>query len=506
MAVVSTTVGTAGLPPQARRPGAGQGAARVRRGTAALAGLLLLVPAAAGSAAVGPAGSGGAAGQPAAAPGAARPTPEPPSPPAAGARPRPPPVRRRPRPGSAGRSPARCGDPRLGARVSATVAGRGDRRGAARPGRRDLRDPRLDREADHRGGTAGGRRRRTGGCPTRVVAGARPGEVVLVGGGDPTLSARRTGRAVDVRGGAADRRPWPRRRGGPASARSTRVVVDGSLFTGPRLGPGWDPADVTGGYVAPITALTAGRRPAGAGRRDRFAEPDLAAGRALAAALGAPTAPVVRGRAAPGARTARRGAVAAARPAGGADAAGVRQRARRDTRPAGRAGASGGRRASPARPRRCARCSAGSGCRPAATGWSTAAACRCGTGSTPALLAAVLRAVAGPDQPELHALVPGLPVVRVRRHARRPVPGRPGRAAAGQVRAKTGTLTGVSSLAGLVRGVDGRLLAFAVVADRVSPTGTLARRGRARRRRRRPRPLRLPLTRRRRPNRRRGVP
>ena len=46
----------------------------------------------------------------------------------------------------------------------------------------------------------------------------------------------------------------------------------------------------------------------------------------------------------------------------------------------------------------------------------------------------------------------------------------PTRAAAGVIRAKTGTLTGVSSLAGVVHDKSGGLLAFAFIADRAPST------------------------------------
>ena len=92
---------------------------------------------------------------------------------------------------------------------------------------------------------------------------------------------------------------------------------------------------------------------------------------------------------------------------------------------------------------------------------------------TPALLAALLRAAADPDQPGLHALLPGLPVSGYLGTLDDRYRTGPAAVAAGEVRAKTGTLDGVSSLAGLVRGADGRLLVFAVVADRVPAGGTL---------------------------------
>lgn len=131
---------------------------------------------------------------------------------------------------------------------------------------------------------------------TRVLAGREPGTVVLVGGGDPTLTALPAGQEG----------------GYPSPTRLTvladqvrdavpdgvqRVVVDVSRYTGDPLAPGWAPSDVTDGFVAPIVPLMldGGRvdpaEPDGA----RLADPAMAAGVAFAELLGVEDARVSEG-------------------------------------------------------------------------------------------------------------------------------------------------------------------------------------------------------------------
>ena len=89
---------------------------------------------------------------------------------------------------------------------------------------------------------------------------------------------------------------------------------------------------------------------------------------------------------------------------------------------------------------------------------------------TPQTLVEALRLSGSAEHPELRPVLTGLPVAGAsgtlvdRFDARRAQP------ALGAVRAKTGTLSGASSLAGTVVDADGRLLAFAVLADRVVST------------------------------------
>jgi D-alanyl-D-alanine carboxypeptidase/D-alanyl-D-alanine-endopeptidase (penicillin-binding protein 4) len=86
----------------------------------------------------------------------------------------------------------------------------------------------------------------------------------------------------------------------------------------------------------------------------------------------------------------------------------------------------------------------------------------------PETIVGVLAAAAGPAHPELRPLLAALPVagftgtVAGRFHSPDSV------AAAGVARVKTGTLSGVGSLAGVVTDRSGRLLAFAVLATPAS--------------------------------------
>lgn len=87
-----------------------------------------------------------------------------------------------------------------------------------------------------------------------------------------------------------------------------------------------------------------------------------------------------------------------------------------------------------------------------------------------ALLTALLARAADPAHPELRPVLTGLPVAGFNGTLRsRYANAEP---AAGLIRAKTGTLTGVNALAGTVVDARGRLLAFAFMADATPAPGT----------------------------------
>jgi D-alanyl-D-alanine carboxypeptidase/D-alanyl-D-alanine-endopeptidase (penicillin-binding protein 4) len=320
---------------------------------------------------------------------------------------------------------------------------------------------------------------------TRAVAGANPGEVVLVGGGDPTLAVNATGsypgaaRLDDLAGQVTK---------ALGSTPPTRVLVDSSLFTGPDTGTNWEPGVVdSGGYVARVTALMID-----GGRTNpkdidppsnRSTTPDIAAGQAFARLLGLPASAVTAGQA-----PADQNPPGASRSDGSAPVPGTqlgvvssppvlrileemlnvsdnsiaevlaRQVALSAKQPASFTG--GG----------AAVLSTLTELGLPTTGVNIAD----GSGLslddrlTPQLLTGLLAVAAKPDHPALHALVAGLPVAgysgtlagRFRTPSANP--------ADGALRAKTGTLSGINSLAGYVTTTSGRLLGFAVLADKVA--------------------------------------
>ncbi|HEX5200630.1 D-alanyl-D-alanine carboxypeptidase/D-alanyl-D-alanine-endopeptidase [Paractinoplanes rhizophilus] len=313
---------------------------------------------------------------------------------------------------------------------------------------------------------------------TVAVAGSAPGEVVLVGGGDPTLS-------VDAKalfpGAARLDQLAAQVTKALGGAKPTRVLVDTSLFSGPETGTGWSSDDVSPlGQVARIQPLmTNGGRVKPIhhehGGDPRFADPAIGAGRAFAKLLGAPVATVKRGTApavapsaatgiAPGTRLgevqspplvqvtdwmleqsdntvadvlARQVALAAGKPAtfdGATDA--IIAKLRELGLPGDEADLYDG------------------------SGLSRH------NGISPALLTQLLALAASGKQPAITGIFSGLPVAgwsgTLEKRFATPAPNR---SAYGVVRAKTGTLSGVNAMAGQLITKDGRLLVFAIMAS-----------------------------------------
>ncbi len=321
---------------------------------------------------------------------------------------------------------------------------------------------------------------------TRVVAGATPSSIILVGGGDPTLAAGRPP-------GSDYPQPATLASLATATARALRahgrrrihLGLDTSLFTGSPLAPSWPASYVTTGNVTAITSLEVdqGRLTASGAPQDaddpgnflpRSADPAGSAAAAFATLLRRRgihvLGPVTQVRARPGRATiaevsspplaqilqwmltesnnviaenvGRQLAIATGRPAsftGAAEAVmavdkklGVSHLKLVDS----------------------------SGLSPADR-------------ITPDALVRLVRVAAAAGHGRLRAAITGLPVAGFSGTlALGPGAfGGTGKAALGMVRAKTGNLATVVALAGVAYARNGQLLAFAVMADQLPKTG-----------------------------------
>jgi D-alanyl-D-alanine carboxypeptidase/D-alanyl-D-alanine-endopeptidase (penicillin-binding protein 4) len=297
---------------------------------------------------------------------------------------------------------------------------------------------------------------------TTVVQGAAPGEVVLVGGGDPTLSRTAPSQTYPGAATVADLAKQVVTTL-PAGTEVTRIVVDSSLYSGPLTAPGWGPGDAPSNYAAPITATAVDGARVTPGSEARSGQPGLDAGAALADALGAPGAAIVLGEAPAGAKTL--GTVQSAPIARLVEQtlamsdnvlaeALARQVALARNLPASFEGS--------AQAVTAALADAGVDTTGVQLGDGSGLA---RTDRVPADLLVDL--VAGASDGSLAAaagLLSGLPVAGYDGTLADRGDADPA-TAPGAVRAKTGTLLGVHALAGTVVTADGRLLAFAVIAD-----------------------------------------
>lgn len=322
---------------------------------------------------------------------------------------------------------------------------------------------------------------RTFATTTVLDASGTTPRLVLVGGGDPLLSREPSAPsdAATYDPERADVRTLARRTARNLKASgvtSVEVGFDDTLFTGPAVHPSWKP-DYIPEEVNPISALWVdeGRSLPGQGP---VADPALEATTAFAQALGR------RGITVTGSPT-RTTAPAGATEVGRVTSPTVAQIVQRlvevsdnaaaevllrhaGVADAGDGSFTGGQQA-------VARVLTANGIDLRGSVLYDGSGLSRANRLAPGVLVDVLRLAASAGHPQLRPLLAGLPVAGYTgsladRMDLGPAAGR------GRVRAKTGTLTGVTSLAGIAIDAQGHLLAFALMADKVKKEkGLLAR-------------------------------
>lgn len=305
---------------------------------------------------------------------------------------------------------------------------------------------------------------------TTVTTGASDQEIVLRGGGDVLLAAD-AGNPQQANGhaGLGDLATQVAENLRTKNLTSVSVVVDDGAFVGPTQAPEWVPSDISNGYVAPLHALSVNAGRVSADRyANRHADPGLAAANDFVTAL------KNRGITVTGApqRQARPGTaelLGQVQSATVADVAGYILRTSDNT-----AAEALARQIAIKQNRGTSFADGGQAVQQALADLGvnvTGATLADGSGMSKSsrvssrTIAHALQIASGPQSAALRSIVADLPVGGVQGTLSE----RFGSAAQakGVARAKTGTLRGVTALAGVVRSNSGRLLTFSILADQV---------------------------------------
>lgn len=307
--------------------------------------------------------------------------------------------------------------------------------------------------------------------PTTVVQDGSGG-IALVGGGDQLLGAGTSkASAVDGRAGLATLAEQVANRLVLAGRTKVTLTLDDTLFTGASYSPAWKDAYLTDGYVAPVAALSVDvARKTDDDYAQRWTDPAAHAADVFAAALakhGVTVTSVRRGTAPSGGTTLGEVRSATVREIVGyalehsdntiAEGLG-RLVAVKENLPATFDGAA----------QAVLAVVGGLGVDTAGARLVDCSGLGKGSHLSPQQLAAVLGLVTDGKHPDLTGIAALLPIAGLSgtlddRFVDSGVEGR--------VRAKTGSLTGVNSLAGIVMTEDGRELVFVAMADRTGDSG-----------------------------------
>jgi D-alanyl-D-alanine carboxypeptidase/D-alanyl-D-alanine-endopeptidase (penicillin-binding protein 4) len=313
---------------------------------------------------------------------------------------------------------------------------------------------------------------------TRVVQGSGPSQIVLVGGGDPTLSgplavgplspgyptpasmtalAQQTAAQLHQRG-----------------LTSVTLGYDASMFVGPTLAPGWKPIYQTEGDAAPVSALEVDEGHPDPGRTATAPNPAAAAAAEFATSLTSEGIAVAGVPTAVHASAAKTALASVASPPmselvqrmlGRSDndlaEALSRQVAIATGHPASFAGGVAAVQAT----------IASLGVDPAGLATVDASGLSPLDRVKPATLLALLRLAIAPGHDRLAPILTGLPVAGFYGTLSGRFVG-PTIAGAGLIRAKTGTLDGVVALAGYLQDASGATLEFVTIVTGVANTAT----------------------------------